>query len=45
MSVVEVKSGTKSKVLKPTPKIVNIGDTYFGQAHKEYKPFKLASTF
>ena len=45
MSVVEVRSGSKSKTLKPTPKIINIGDTYFGPAHKECKPFKLANTF
>jgi ribonucleoside-triphosphate reductase len=45
MSVVEVKSGSKFKILKPTPKIVNIGDTYFGPAYKECKPFKLTNTF
>jgi len=41
----ESKSSTRSKLLKPTPKIVNIGETYFGSAHKECKPFKLTSTF
>jgi len=41
----ESRSSTRSKLLKPTPKIVNIGETYFGSAHKECKPFKLASTF
>ena len=41
----ETKSKTRHKLIKPTPKIVNIGDTYFGPAHKEFKPFKLASTF
>lgn len=45
MSVVEVKTGSKFKILKPTPKIVNIGDTYFGPAYKECKPFKLTNTF
>ena len=39
------RSGSKSKTLKPTPKIINIGDTYFGQAYKECKPFKLTSNF
>lgn len=44
-NMTEAKPSTRSKLLKPTPKIVNIGETYFGSAHKECKPFKLASTF
>lgn len=40
-----VKVGTRSKVLKPTPKIINIGETYFGSAYKESKAFKLNQSF
>lgn len=39
------KSSTRHKVLKPIPKIINIGETYFGNAYKEGKQFKLTSTF
>lgn len=40
-----VKNGTHSKILKPNPKVINIGETYFGSAYKESKPFKLNQSF